>query len=365
MTKPIEIIHQNFETKLATVKNILKILDPGYELGSPKLTDQINTYEFVRTNYQDQTLTLLCDYFDTDDLILKCQIVDRYMQIIVSFNFITKLNDTIGWLKDYSVKAKKEDLEISLLFKTFHNTPVDTDVRRLDYKTCPNCKGKMNIHPHHSELRCTKCSYTLLLKGTVFDENHLYTSEGSLAKRGAYETSRHCRYHLERILAIKNPNISEAVWAKIHTWLKRNNFIYLKLVTCPDYRRCLKEIKETKYNEHVPFIRQVISGISPERLFHHEIRLLYIYFEKAVMVFNKLKDGERVNLKYYPYFIYKIIEMILNKPEDRKRLQSIVDCIHFQRDNTIVANDRLWSDICDEIVEFIFKKTDKNLLHCL
>jgi hypothetical protein len=360
MTKPIEIIHQNFEIKIKTIENILYRIDPLWEK-NPNLFDK---FDEIRQEYRENTVGLLCEYFDQSDLSQKCQVVECYMQLIVSKNFITRLNEFVLELKHewVSKNASRYDLEMQLLFKTFNDTPIDTDVQRTDFKICPNCKEKMNIDPQHSELRCTKCDYTLLLKGTVFDESHMYTSEGTLSKRGAYETSRHCRYHLERILAIKNPNIPDSIWDKIRCWLRRNNFQFLKLVTYMDYRQCLKEIKETKYNEHVPFIRQSISGVSPERLFHSEIQLLYIYFDKAVTAFNKIKDGERANLKYYPYFIYKIVEMILNKSEDKKRLQSITDCIHFQRDNTIVANDRLWEQICEEVQEFTFKKTDKNLL---
>lgn len=358
MTKPIEIIHQNFEIKLASVKDILNILSTKDEL-----KDEYVIFDAISQDYREQTLDLLCEYFEQIDTRTKCQIVDRYMQVVVSRDFITRLNDVVQSLKEYTMRTKYNNVDVQLLFKMYYNTPVDTDVQKLDYKSCPNCQGKMNVHPQHSELRCTKCPLSMLLKGTVFDEHALFTNDGNLSKRGAYETSRHCKYHLERILAIKNPNITDEVWAKIHAWLRRNNFKYLKLVTCPDYRRCLKEIKETRLNEHIPFIRQFISGVSPERLFHHEMRLLYIYFEKAVTAFNKIKEGERANLKYYPYFIFKIIEMILSRDEDKHRLQSIVDCIHFQRNDTIVANDRLWNEICDEVSDFVFKKTDKNLLH--
>lgn len=259
-----------------------------------------------------------------------------------------------------------DEEEVQILFQKYNEVKMDTDVKKIDYKICPVCSSKMTIYPTQSEIRCGQCDFTFLLKGIVFDETNMYTSDGTLTKRGSYETSRHCRYHLERILAIKSINNIETLTEKIVKWLRQNNYKYFKLVTCRDLRRCLKDIKETRYNEHIPFLRQLICGVSPERLFHHEMRIVYIYFDKAAVTFDKIRFGVRANLKYYPYFIFKIIEMILNTPEDQKRLSSIVDCIHFQRDNTIVSNDRLWKEICEkvqtEIPEFVFKKTDKNLL---
>ena len=361
MTKPIEIIHQNFECKLETIRTIIQVIDSDSVLKACR--DAHVAVVDIAREYQEQTLECICDYHMASDLKVKCQTVDRYMQIIVSKNFMSKLDNIVVNLRDPGNADKT--VQLSVLFKAYQNIPINTDVRKMDYKTCPNCRGKMVLDNPRSELRCTKCDYTLVLKGMMYEENHMYSNDGSLAKRGAYETSRHCRYHLERILAIKNPNIPESIIGpngKIDKWLERNNFVYLKLVTCEAYRRCLKEIDETKYNEHVPYIRQVKSGVSPERLFHHEMRTLYIYFEKAVTAFNDLKADERANLKYYPYFIFKIVEIILHHPEDQKRLRSIVSCIHFQRDNTIVANDRLWNDICDRVTELTFRKTDRNLL---
>ena len=346
MTKPIEIIHQNFELKIAILEEISLTSPP--DVIPVSITTRLHT---IKKEYDELVLPFLCGYFDTKDIVEKCKIIDKYMQVLISQNFLTNINE-IATIIGVHNSAK---------IKLYWDTPLDTNVKKVDYKICPSCDGKVTIDPLNSELRCFKCNYTLVLKGTVFEESNMYMSEGTLIKRGAYETSRHCRYHLERILAIKNPNIPKYLVPKIHDWLRRNNFAYLKLVRCPDLRRCLKEIKETKYNEHVPFIRQTISGISPERLFHNEICQLYIYFDKAVTVFNGKKRGERANLKYYPYFIFKIIEMILHKPEDRRRLQSIVDCIHFQRDSTIVSNDRLWSEICDDVPDFVFRKTDRNM----
>lgn len=365
MTKPIEIIHQNFQTKLTTIEKIVEILTPSVQTA---LKLELLGFTNLVNDYEEYTVTLLCDYYMEEAVQLKCATVDKYMQVIISNNFMTKLDNLVLSLKDHAATVKKaHETELLLLFKAYASTPIDTDIKKVDYKICQLCQAKMTLDPDHVELKCTNndCSNVVILKGTMFDDSHLYTSEGSVAKRGAYETSRHCRYHLDRILAIKNPNLPQRVLDKIQAWLKQNNFKYLKLVTCPDLRRCLKEIKETKWNEHVPYIRQTICGISPDRLFHHEQRQLYIWFEKAVSAFIKIKDGERANLKYYPYFIFKIIEQILNKPVDKERLQSIVDCIHFQRDNTIVANDKLWNDICDEEKEFVFKKTDKNLLHSI
>lgn len=343
MTKPIEIIHHNFELKMDLIGDL--ITEDAYE-----------QFIALKNAYHDQTVSLLCKYFDTNNIKEKCKIVEKYIQVVISRNFVAQLNSIMQKCKN---AIKEPSLEVSLKFKKYNEIPFDVEVKRQEYKLCPNCESKMNIDPHNSELRCNSCDYIMILKGTVFDES-VSSPEVNLTKRSAYETSRHCKFHIERILAIKMPNIKETTWQKIYKWLNDNNYKYHKLVTCKVLRRCLKEIKEaTKLNEHVPFIRQYITGISPERLFYHETRQLFIDFEKVVETCKRIQNGERGNLKYYPYYIFKILEMRIKDP---KRLQSITDCIHFQHDDTLVTNDRIWEQICAELDDFTFKKTDKNLL---
>ena len=42
-------------------------------------------------------------------------------------------------------------------------------------------------------------------------------------------------------------------------------------VRLQEYATEIKEIQKTVYNEHVPFLRLIITGVSPERLFYAEI----------------------------------------------------------------------------------------------
>lgn len=353
MTIPLEIIEQNFELKILTLKNICKILKTS--------SDQI---DIIYNDYKNYTIESVCNYYASDDITVKCNEVKNFMNIILSKNFVANLNMILDSLKSNN---DKDNAELQQLFKQYNDAPIDMNVAKIDYKKCPNCGQKMELDEPRSEMRCKEkeCNYALVLTGLMYDEKHMYTTDGGLAKRGVYETSRHCRYHLDRILAIKKPNIPDEVigpGGKIDVWLQANNIKYLKLVTCPQYRQCLKDIGETTYNEHIPYIRQVKSNVSPERLHYSEMRSLYNYFEQCVVVCKKLTTDEHSNLKYYPYFIYKIIENILSDPKDERRLRSIIQCIHFQTTSTLVNNDKIWKIICDNIPDLVFKKTDKNMI---
>lgn len=365
-TKPIEITHQNIYTKLDIINDLVKLFSIPSEL------DQlVKSYSELSDEYKNTSISLLCEYHNTRDPQVKYKIIDKYNQNIISKNFVVRMDNIINALnhKFYNIKNVNQDTikeTWQQLYNNYNNISVELIIKKIDYKKCPLCGYKTTLYPAQSEIRCTSpsCDYTMYMKGIVFDDQ--IQQENRIQKRSLYETSRHCSYHLDRILAIKVLNNIEHLKEKILNWATKNNHKYLKLLSCKDYRRCLKDIGETKYNEHVPFLRLKISGVSPDRLYHHEKNQVKMYFEIAVSAFNKLYNNTKTNLRYYPYFIFKIIEIILSAPENHRRFLSIADCIHFQRDGTIITNDNIWQSICEEVQEelpdFVFKKTDVNII---
>jgi hypothetical protein len=361
MTKPLEIIHRNFQIKLDKIDELLKILEDE-KIDTRGIAQK---QQDLKSDFETSTLEVLGDYFQASDVDQKCKSVEKFMLVVNSQNFINKMNQLILEIKSL-IGSNKMAVSTAMVmcFKTYESTHIDIEVHINDYTKCPVCHSEMSIFPAESEMRCPleSCSYVTKLTGVTFEDTVHSSADNNSNKRGAYETLRHCKYHLDRILALKVPNIPKTVMDKIEDWLKANGFKLRKTFTCKHCRRCLKDIGETTYNEYAPYIRKQVTGISPGRLYQEEINTLTIYFDKAVTAFKKIKgNAARSNLKYYPFFIYKIIEMILNKPDDRDRLLSIIDCIHFQQEKTIISNDKIWEEICKEIPEFTFRKTDTNL----
>ena len=65
------------------------------------------------------------------------------------------------------------------------------------------------------------------------------------------------------------------------------------------------------------------------------------------------------NTPYYPYFIYKIFEIVFeDKPA---KLNSLLECIHIQSDDTLASHDEEWKKICDSvpILHGKYKPTNK------
>lgn len=364
--KPLEIVHRNFQIKFEQIDGLLAKLT---EL-KIDCKDLKKNFETLKQDFDSQTLEILGEYYQAQTIEQKCQKIEGFMQIVISKNYISKLDQTIKDIKNLMVSYKVEISEsIILHYTTYESIPIDTEITIKEYTLCNLCGTEMNLFPAESELRCPNenCSFVLCLKGMTFDDTVHSSSDAGSLKRGAYETTRHCKYHLDRILGLKNPNLTQSIKDKIENWMKKNGYSVLRKTFKPKVcRRCLKEIDETWLNEFVPFICQMVTGNSPGRLFQDEMNKVYIYFDKAATAFKEIMGSdERSNLKYYPFFIFKILELILK--DDKDRFISIVENIHFQQEKTIISNDKIWEKICSKVqetiqeIEFKFRKTDTNL----
>ena len=109
------------------------------------------------------------------------------------------------------------------------------------------------------------------------------------------------------------------------------------------------------HNTHISLIRKLITGKAPRPPTHNEKNKIFNYFNKAVEAYNATKRD--INIKYYPYFIWKIMEMIYTDPI---RKAEILECIHLQNLDTLKKNDKIWRQICKQVPEFTFKSTDRS-----
>ena len=126
----------------------------------------------------------------------------------------------------------------------------------------------------------------------------------------------------------------------------------------------MRKTNNTKYNEHIPLIIRIITGIIPPQLTGEEYSLTLKYFNRVVNIFAQVKPKYKSNCPYHPYFFYKVLEQKCILQEDNKeqieKKRKILSCIHIQSDSTLKKRDIIWKIICEEIDEFKYEPTDKN-----
>jgi hypothetical protein len=265
------------------------------------------------------------------------------------FTFCNKLN------KIYNV----DDINIISAFKNYSNGNIDIEYNDKMYNICGNCKTLLSIESKTSEYICKKCGTVEKMYGVVFEDEQFFYQEGQRTKHGKYDPTKHCKFWVDRILARENiddKKFKNAV-KSVKACRKRDK-IRTEQLTCEMIRSYLKELHLTAYNDHVSLIRKEITRREPTQLTEHEIKLVYAYFCRVIQIFNKIKTINKPNCPYHPYFIYKIIEQILKKPEHNIRKKEILSNIHLQSRETLIDNDNIWSQIVPHISEFDYVPTE-------
>lgn len=376
MVGTIETTNNNIIIKIKSIFTILDLFKRNLILYDKKLYD---TNVEIEDDYIMGSVNVLSNYFlaynkyksaiDSNEKQKLIKEKDLHFNIYQYFihkeNFISKLDILIKSIKKYIININNKQLidECSAIINVYNNSTISKCIKEVVYEMC-KCFTKMDIDPSTSTLICKSCGLTKELFGTVFEDDQFYFQEGQRTKHGTYDPAKHCRFWVERIQARENTEIPESIIIAIKKCIIRDKISNKNFINCVQIRKYLQETHNSKYNEHVPLIKKLVTGITPPQLTDYEMQLIHIYFDKVIHIFDEIKPQKKTNCPYHPYFIYKIIEQIINKDSDRIRKLKILSYIHLQSRETLISNDIIWLPICERIKEFKYIPTDKNGQYC-
>lgn len=244
------------------------------------------------------------------------------------------------------------------------------------------CTGRMTVHPVDSEMRCDVCGNTVTLEGTVFEDCQFYNQQGRSSRHKRYDFRKHGAKWLDQLQGNESKTFPEGDIALVNEYM-RNQYSRggvkrpMTDMTCAGMRECLKTLGLTKYNQHVPLLRKIITGlngkaVSPEQLTSRESQLVMAMLTRAMELFEEIKEEtldhstgstEMSNRPYYPYMMFKIILIVIKG--NRARINRILENIHLQSDSTLLKHDVIWKQICDRSRRgdrLVYKPTDKTSL---
>lgn len=269
---------------------------------------------------------------------------------------IKSIENTCHLLSDKTMRLiQKEGI---LLFSEYKKIKIHLYIEEVEPQLICNRCGEPYKTTNIGEQSCIICGICIENVITIIDDENI-TNEINNNKSGSYDPSKHCREWLDRIqgreiidMATIDHIVNILKEQFIQERIKHNEIITYELI-----RIYLQKNKFSSYNEHIPLIRKLITGISPPQLTDVEIQKIIMYFIRIVKIYNKIKPTSKINCPYHPYIIYKILEQIL---EDGWRKTAILHCIHLQSSQTLILNDRIWQKICVHIPEFKYIPTDRN-----
>lgn len=359
-------MNTTLQNLIYNIENTLEILDKVITLSlqydiddadEAKLNDMNAVLKTIKNNYIIISLDTLTNYISETDVEKKRISHNKFIQNIHTYNFASK----IDWIKsEFQKILKKYDFDTtdSLIISTFNMLNLyhihDTfNTSRSDI--CESCDIPFMIEDKTAEFACKNCGFIKKMNGVVFEDEQFFYQEGHRTKHGKYEPIKHAKIWLDRIQAKESIDIPISIINEIKVCIRNKN-ISIDIINCELIRQYLKDTSNSSYYNNAALIMKIITGKEPIQLTDNEIQLVYMYFSRAIQIFQKNNEYNDSNCPYHPYFIYKIIEQIVVNPERRK---SILSCIHLQSRETLIKHDNEWTKICADIPEFKFIPTKK------
>jgi hypothetical protein len=321
MSSTIESTNNNILTKICALKKIMVLLENNSIPVKERLLRQTISLE---EDYELGSINILSDYFlvvrnykinvmsdDSDKKLFDAEKnthFNKYQSFIRKENFTSKMDRIFKKTKQFmkinniGVNSKKLALDqlqfesdVFELIKLYENSSVNKNIKEISYESCDKCRNKMTIVPNTSELICENCGITKNLYGTVFEDDQFYYQEGQRTKHGNYDPTKHCRIWVERIQARETTDIPNKVIDRVKKCIIRDKVRDIKRINCSQIRKYLQQTHNSKYNEHIPLIRKLITGVVPPQLTDHELQLINIYFDKVIRIFDEVKPTGKTN----------------------------------------------------------------------
>jgi len=358
MSSTIESMNSNIYDQIYFLSMALEILYKYCKENDIVIINQsLIELKKLNTSYISVTTPILLKYYKNSHENKKI-IYNEFIKSFNSIGIINELKRIYSNCKRIEKKYNIKEQNLQEYFRKYEFSSVDETFEDITNDSCKQCKEAYIIDENTSEYSCPKCGITFKMYGEVFEDEQFFYQEGSRTKHGKYDPTKHCKFWIDRIQGKENIDIDESIINKLKKCIRNDN-IYIDAINCETIRKYLKVLKITNYNNNIPLILKKITKKDPPQFTNHELEIIYMYFNKVIQIFNRTKPIEVSNCPYHPYFIYKIVEQILNKSHQKNRKKEILSNIHLQSEETLIENDRIWFIICDHIPEFTKITTKK------
>jgi hypothetical protein len=245
----------------------------------------------------------------------------------------------------------KNKIEKSLAEIMGINISIENNEQKFQECVC----GTLMTITECSQMTCDICGKIRMLSGTVFEKSQLGLADDEKTNsNNGYSSNKHYKFWIEKTLAEEQKELDDVtetkIWQKIREkGIKKGKMLYREM------RAVLKELHLTSLNKHIPFLMKKFDGPSPPIYSFNEKKKNAIIFDKIIAIHDNIKDDDRNNRRYYPFFILKAAETQFQiLPTDtkeeikykREKLR-IGLFIHLQNSNTVKKHDAKYKEIVD------------------
>lgn len=322
----------------------------------------------IRDTYMSHTTPIHIKYANRTDITDEAYektLLTQFRHAILSNNIVDRLDSCENDIKSiynsyakYIMKTPKMQTKYGKTLVTVFNLLEQLERSRSvsqkklrsirkesQIKECPECKNKMTLHIDSGKYQCGNCKLRMTAFGIVPSDVYLdYTATNKSS--GNYRQEDNCEIWLLKLQGLESKKIPKSIIKGLQRKIKEEQ---ASDIPCRRIRQWLKDsdIGKTSFNNHIPKIKFILSGVAPERLSDTEAQATKRYFKPVMDQYNMVKSPDRKNSLYQPYVILKILEQVVDRSTEEKerRFLRIVSNIHFQDRETIRRNDDIMSKI--------------------
>jgi len=242
---------------------------------------------------------------EMSDYIMQClPYVKQYTEEVngeVNTDNVFNCKETVGLQRkdifvDYLIDVEKKNLDRHI-------------TKKMD--ACPKCI-ESNIFQFNdtSELVCDNCGMVI---DVILSEELTYKEEQETSGKVinySYKRDNHFNEWLSQFQAQEMTNIPQDVIEKLRNEFKKTKIKNVNEITHAKVRGFLKKLKLNKYYEHVPYITNILSGISAPNMPSELEDRLRLMFKDIQKPFDDNCPSERKNFLSYSYVLYKFCELL-------------------------------------------------------
>ncbi len=341
----IDNIHDNINFKLRDLKLINDFL--FCNTNEQELIKHKNILDNLADFYNIGITPELVNYYNNPNSDIA---YNKVIKFIDNEDIINKIKHETEWYYKFYNKYKSKNIE-KVVYMLEKLNGYYTEIKYIDIGHICDCGAKVTVE--NNIVLCKVCG--------ISEVANMYAIESheEIKKVGKYKPTKHAAEWLDRIQAIENLKYDNEGLEKCIRDVTEciiNDGIFMENITCKLIRKYLKQTNNTMYNRYLVIIKHKITQKPVARFDHDEIKTIIKYFDLVVSIYNKQK-GSKPNCPYHPYFIYKIIEQVINNPSSEDRKEEILSSIYLQNTGTVEKNDVYWKEICEKIPEFTFIST--------
>jgi|TARA_B100001758_G_scaffold247724_1_gene266781 hypothetical protein len=217
--------------------------------------------------------------------------------------------DNIFNCKETAGKQKK-DIYVEYLVNVERKN-IDRPIERKLIDRCPRCPDSNVFHfSDTSEMVCDSCGVVL---DVLISEELTYKEEQETSAKVinySYKRDNHFNEWLSQFQAQEMTTIPPEVIEQLRNEFKKIKIKSVTEITHAKVRSLLKKLKLNKFYEHVPFITNILSGISPPKMPQQLEEQLRMMFRDIQKPFDDNCPSDRKNFLSYSYVLFKFCELL-------------------------------------------------------